>query len=1799
MATQEFELAPEPPPVGVQEFEVTPPGWSDVAASTIQQPGLDFIQAGGGAMRAVGDVLPESLDKGLGSLLGTTSLSDLGAKVARTAKGASEDITPPGMTLPQQVISGGVTSALEMAPAMAAGAALPAVGIATAAAQQAGSRYAELRDAGFSPGRSALHAGFEGFAEALGEAVSLPVLLSPKPLLNKFTEFLAKDLFGEELTTVMEQGSAMLSDNPNMTWGQFLQGMEMTALVTPVAAGLQVGMSHGAQLARTAIQTPPPPPTPPVPPPPLLLPAPAKPAMTAEAAPEPPPGPAAPTPPSPDTPPAPPPQPEKPAPTGEDKPSGYPAWMREADAILTNPNTYGFVQSDISTPNTLIYTHPTSGARLAVSTDGGVPIFALETRDGGYKEFTSVHELVKFFETQDAGGPAPKQPAPAIGYVSMLEATPQQMAEQQQFDPEIYNGVASPNGVVHVGRTISGDFMVDGHLFRNAQEAIDHLAALTNIDIRTDFSALRTLYGESALSKLINDPSSWLDVSGDVNDYFGGYLQQISQGMEQKLQNIPSANLPAGFIEQRRGLGQTAMQGDQHGWYLDLNFKEHQVLPGETIDKRFGPTTLLSLAHPEMRVKSQFTPEMKRAMQVVEYLRRKYLPNHTVFILPISENAYTGSQRTVSGNVVRIRVGGLLASNRTNDISAAMKSVAHEFGHAVITEHLQKATPALQARLLLSWITYTREVKGDTTLLKYMIEHHFDERGMAQDAKVLTIDQVANQDPRWMNYLMTPSEYFADQAAGHFMLVDKVGETLPWYEHLLQRLKDLWALANVKFRLNQDFSKWLSSLAGPPEKLSGRGPRTAIDPPPTATTIKAKPPVKPVPIRDKGHAAALIEKAGLLMDALHRAGATKEEVDALSPTGQIKDLDWNAAIALADKYGIPRTAYNERYGPNSVDDTTAQREALWRMGENLSIDADLRREIGKNNEALRGWNWFLQKTMTAVQLRKRFGDTVPGVKKFVDTLETMFGYRSRWKELADNRIKQMKEVGHKERERVFNLLLEEDASGDFASTITRNATGQRIFTLKPEAIQKYKLTENGVKLYTSIRSDFDSALEELEFQAVAELERLYTPGPALTKAVAELRDGFNQMKARPYVPHTRFGDYTVTVREGGIIREFYQLESERDAKALEARLRRENASKAGVAVSRGIMTDQFKTLMGLPPQLIVAMKAQLGLNDEQIGKFEDMLKDMSNGASFVRRFKRRKNVAGWADDADMFPRAYADYMSRFANHVSRLRFNHVLSDSIGAVKAQALDDARLGANTTTLNQLTNWLNRLHDYVNNPGTEYTNIRAAATIWYLGLNVKSALVNSTSVPMVTVPYLSKRYGTPRAMASTIQAYKDIAKGYVRLEALSPDERAMLEQLRSQNVTDQSFASELAGIREGGRLSDQTALSKPAAAFFGLKYYGMWLFQKVEIVNREVTALAAYRLARVSPKLAQESAQGYDQKAFEFARQSVKDTQNENAQWNRGEFARGRKSILTMFMGYQQNIIYQMFGGDESWKRLLAVQFAMAGLMGIPFAHDLDELLKWFNREVFGSDINVEKAVRAYLKDTGVDADWMIRGASHNVFGLDLQGSLSQGRVIPGMDALAMQGSFPDRIANAASDVGGAGFSAIMDMLKAISSNDPDTIRRFGQAMPQFAQGVVQGAQMLQTGKAQDARGADIASVTPTEAGARMVGFQVADVTKERQKRFEQRDVAQYWLTRRAYVFAVYDLAAQSGDSAKLESAVEALREFNTEAPDAGLHITGKQLREAIRGRAMARARASADVGPNKSQAGLYSRVGEGYQ
>ena len=385
------------------------------------------------------------------------------------------------------------------------------------------------------------------------------------------------------------------------------------------------------------------------------------------------------------------------------------------------------------------------------------------------------------------------------------------------------------------------------------------------------------------------------------------------------------------------------------------------------------------------------------------------------------------------------------------------------------------------------------------------------------------------------------------------------------------------------------------------------------------------------------------------------------------------------------------------------------------------------------------------------------------------------------------------------------------------------------------------------------------------------------------------------------------------------------------------------------------------------------------------------------------------------------------------------------------------------------------------------------------------------------------------------------------------------------------------------------------------------GAWLFQQMEIINRYISFIAAYELAKESR--GGKSTAGL----YEIARDGVETTQFEYAKWNRPEFMRGKmQSAVFLFYQYVQNILFFAFGGDPGWWRWWLIMLVAGGISGLPFADNLMDFAtfalrkfgdraKWDNPET-----DVRLALRRTIRELDVNPDLIMHGISRYSFGIpqvtagaspgwagfDLSGSLSLGRIIPGTEALASTKEGAEKILDITSDISGAFFSIPISIMQAAVDTNPDAVARWSRAMPSALRGPVRAVRTAQQGELQDRAGARVVRVDPSDPAhfaelvGQSLGFRPTRWAIEQDKSWAITQSIMYWETRRRALLETADYARRNGDEELWQEAVARVQKFNSARPKGVPAILSRDLRQSLRTRAKGRVRKEA-IGTRKKR------------
>jgi len=778
------------------------------------------------------------------------------------------------------------------------------------------------------------------------------------------------------------------------------------------------------------------------------------------------------------------------------------------------------------------------------------------------------------------------------------------------------------------------------------------------------------------------------------------------------------------------------------------------------------------------------------------------------------------------------------------------------------------------------------------------------------------------------------------------------------------------------------------------------------------------------------------------------------------------------------------------------------------------------------------------------------------------------------------------------------------------------------------------MPEDGQKLYSTVRKayeqqtkDIEKALEdnlkkaadyrrdEAEIQFQAKLDEIKESGMSIedkdqataiaakiyekavkaasssaTAKIIGLRQMFESMRVeQPYFPLKRFGKYFVSVRnkEGTSIA-FSKFETYNEATAFAS----EQAAK-GNSVTVGLDTDKdgFKAavdprfiadvdqiLAGMLPEGPTAGErfadgehissddaehgdAMKDIRDAIYQRYLETLPDLSLRKSFIHR----KKTPGYNPDA---LRSFASTMFHGSYQLARLKYGIDMQ----AAHMQAEEQAKRVSPVAGM-ALANEIGKRLQWVMNPqgGKAAQAITSAAFVWHLGANPAHLFLNATQTVMLGVPILGSKYGFGRTSSALTRATRDFAKGKGHIENadLTNDEKRAMKSFIDSGLIDKTQAHDLAGVGDTG--AEYSALRARVMSKLG------WFFHQSERFNREVTALAAYRLARETGKT--------HEAAMKSAADHTWSIHFDYSAANRARFMQGDLAkILTVFRNYNVNMLYRLFRdihtsfkGEtkearvEAAKQLgamLGMYGLMAGVTGVPFYGLVMMLAGLFDDddEPFDAESRFKQGLVDFLGEDA--AGVLLKGVPGSLAGVDLSERIgmpnlwfrSPDRELEGEDAYYY---WMDQIA-------GAGFAIPKAMFSGLKMMHQGHIERGVETMlPNLAKSPVRAFRYAMQGKETNLNGDLLTDIGPGDTIARALGFTPLQLADQYDENGSLKSANAKVLKRRQQIINNYAFATEQRDREGMNDALESLRRFN--AKNIAYKITGDSLKRSIKTRA----------------------------
>ncbi|MFU2512482.1 PLxRFG domain-containing protein [Pseudoalteromonas sp. ASV78] len=524
---------------------------------------------------------------------------------------------------------------------------------------------------------------------------------------------------------------------------------------------------------------------------------------------------------------------------------------------------------------------------------------------------------------------------------------------------------------------------------------------------------------------------------------------------------------------------------------------------------------------------------------------------------------------------------------------------------------------------------------------------------------------------------------------------------------------------------------------------------------------------------------------------------------------------------------------------------------------------------------------------------------------------------------------------------------------------------------------------------------------------VERIEELIKDGNEAKALGARIREEFEMNEIDGvYFPLNRFGDYVgMVIDDSGELVSHSMFESYGDLKKWQAKQVKELPNDYTVLAEKRV--EMSKQLDAVNPKFMNNVVNRLKgfgtqgdrVRDEIYQLYLESLPEMSAR----KQQMHRKGVAGFSADA---MRAYAHNTFHGAYNVARLENTHHMESLLEEMRADQ-KFARDNDNDESfkMSDIINEMQRRHEWILNPqGSAMANtLTNLGFMWYLGATPAAALLNITQTPILALPIMGAKYGWGEASKQLAIASKEFISGKGHAEKkLAGYEKMAFDHFLDSGLIDKTLAHDLSGLAEGGvEYSPKMHKFTEVVAF---------MFHHTERFNREVTALAAYRMAAKKFKAKGLKAGEVHEKALAEANDITYKAHFDYSNANKARFMQSDTAkVLLLFRQHSLNMTWRLIRDvqqaikgrtpqerSEARKQLagiLGMTFIFAGAVGLPlFSMVMGMLNLAFDDEdePFDADAQVRSFVTEHL---GADASALLfKGVMNTLTGADVSSRTS---------------------------------------------------------------------------------------------------------------------------------------------------------------------------------------------------------------
>lgn len=738
------------------------------------------------------------------------------------------------------------------------------------------------------------------------------------------------------------------------------------------------------------------------------------------------------------------------------------------------------------------------------------------------------------------------------------------------------------------------------------------------------------------------------------------------------------------------------------------------------------------------------------------------------------------------------------------------------------------------------------------------------------------------------------------------------------------------------------------------------------------------------------------------------------------------------------------------------------------------------------------------------------------------------------------------------------------------------------------ALQKFwsRLDDQGKAIFNEVRDSYAEHRKNIEAALEKRIDETEADDKTKKALMTELRQKFESGRIRgPYFPLARFGKYWASAKDPqGNVMAFSKFEKPSDQRAWKDEMR-----KTGLTIDGGENMTDADTAKRIDPAFVskvtqLAKGVDPKLADEIWQAYLRAMPELSMRKHFIHR----KGRLGFTADAVRsfgFNTFHGSHQLARLEHMSAMEGHLTQMEKEARALEQAEDkDAKWAA------PLVKEFSKRHEWARNPKSSAlaSTLTTLGFGWYLGTTPAAALTNLTQTPMVAFPTLAGRFnwmGAGRELGKAAAQFAGSRGDFGN--RLRGDERAAWDEAKRVGLFDKTNAHSLAGIADEGvdYTSVKTKVTEVAS----------YLFHKAEEFNRQVTYMAAYRLAR-------KKGIAHDE-AINTAEDLTWDSHFDYSNVNRSRIMQGDTAkVLLLFRQYSANMTYRLArdfndsfrGADPEMRSAARKRFAgimgqtaiFAGVTGLPLYWLVEKIVN----SVFGDEdqpYDMTSEMRSHLVEQygeGV-ADAIVKGPVDAITGATLSSRVGLNNLwireappeLEGQDLyLYYLGEIAGPLPNIAKDIITA--AALKDQ----GYGD----RALEKVMPKVGKDLAKTLRYARDGVT-NLRGDVMVSkdeLTKRDLFLQSIGFTPSIVTKRFEENRAVKTAETIILQRRAQLMDQLFLAARNEDRVGIRDTIKDIGAFNKKNPGVAIGA------ENIIGSAKSRARYSL-----QSQGGVHIAPG----